>query len=138
MKNQIEVKPYPYTEEPEVIGVEPKAITTSKKPFLPSARMLKTIEMQLELKRLTKAEICEACGITRQSLYRWERNPDYQDLYLKRSWEVLRQFTPTANKALEIAILKGDTQAMKLFYQLTENIRESMEIHFTFGGEKND
>ena len=115
---------------------EPKAIKTDKKPFLPSARMLKTIEMQLELKRRTLEDIAIECGVTRMTLYRWQRNSDYQDLYLKRSWEVLRAFTPIANKSLQIAILKQDVQALKLFYQLTENIRESMEITFSFGGDK--
>ena len=60
MKEQIEIRPYPYKEEP-------KAIET-KKPFLPTRAMLKTIEMKLELKRYTKEDICKACGITRQTL----------------------------------------------------------------------
>jgi transcriptional regulator with XRE-family HTH domain len=125
----------------EIIDVKPeeaKAIETTKKPFLPTRAMLKTIEMKLELKRYTKEQIAEACGITRMTLHRWERNPDYQDLYMKRSWEVLRQFQPTVNKALQIAILKQDVQAIKLYYQLTENIREAMDITFTFGGNKDD
>lgn len=128
MENEIEIYPIEKTEEP-------KAIATTKKPFLPSRAMLKTIEMKLELKRYTKPEICEACKISRQTLYRWERNPDYLDIYGKRSWEVLRAFTPTVNKALQLAVLKGDVQAIKLFYQLTENIREAMEVTFVFGGE---
>ena len=55
---------------------------------------------------------------------------------MNRSWEVLREFTPVVNKALQLAILKGDVQAIKLYYQLTENIREAMEVTFVFGGEK--
>jgi DNA-binding XRE family transcriptional regulator len=123
----------------EIIDVEPeepKAITT-KKPFLPTRAMLKSIEMRLELKHYTKEQIAEACGITRMTLHRWERNPDYQDLYMKRSWEVLRQFQPMVNKALQIAILKQDIRAIELYYKLTENIRESMEITFKFAGDKN-
>jgi len=126
MKEQIEIRPYPYKEEP-------KAIET-KKPFLPTRAMLKTIEMKLDLKRYTKEQICEDCGITRQTLYRWERNPDYQNLYMERSREVLRQFEPTVNKALQIAIMRGDVQAIKLFYQLFENIREETTVTFVFGG----
>lgn len=132
MKNEIEVKPYP-TEE---IKEEIKAIKTNKKPFLPTRAMLKSIELKLDLRRYTKEEICKSCGIRRMTLYRWERNPDYLDLYMKRSWEVLRAYTPEVNKALQRAINKGDVQAMKMFYQLTENIREAMEITFSFGGDK--
>jgi len=125
--------------EEEIIDVEPvetKAIKTTKKPFLPTRAMLKSIELKLDLRRYTKEEICKFCGIRRMTLYRWERNPDYLDLYMKRSWEVLRAYTPEVNKALQRAINKGDVQAMKMFYQLTENIREAMEVTFIFGGEK--
>jgi len=86
------------------------------------------------LNRYTKEQICKSCGITRQTLYRWERNPDYQNLYMERSREVLRQFEPTVNKALQIAIMRGDVQAIKLFYQLFENIREETTVTFVFGG----
>ena len=122
--------------EAEITDVAKAESKPVKKPFQPSRAMLKSIEMKLELKRHTKEQICQACGITRQTLWRWERDPDYLDLYMKRSWEVLRQFQPTVNKALQIAILKGDTQAIKLYYQLTENIREAMEVTFVFGGDK--
>lgn len=133
-KGEIEIKPYPIEEVKE----EPKAIETSKKPFLPTGAMLKSMEMKLDLQKHTREEIAKACGIKRMTLFRWERNPNYQDLYMKRSWEVLRQFTPETNKSLQRAILRGDTQAMKIFYQLTENIREAMEIKFTFGGKDED
>lgn len=97
--------------------------------------MLKTIELQLELKRHTLEEIAEICNIHRTTLHKWRRNPDYQDLYMKRSWEVLREFTPEANKALERAIKKGDVNALKLFYQLTENIREEVNVTFAWGSD---
>lgn len=132
-----------YEEIIDVNPIETRAIepvkqkpVRARKPFMPTRAMLKSIEMKLELKRYTKEEIAEACGITRMTLHRWERNPDYIDLYMKRSWEVLREFTPTVNKALQVAIIKGDVQAIKLYYQLTENIREAMEVIFVFGGEK--
>ena len=121
----------------EIVTEErPKAIETKKKPFLPSAKMLKSIELQLELKRHTLDEIAKECNISRMTLHRWRRDPDYQDLYIKRSWEVLREFTPTVNKALQIAILKHDVQAIKLFYQLTENIQEELRVTFGWGDDK--
>ena len=94
--------------------------------------MLKSIELQLELKRKTLKDIAEECGITRMTLHRWRRNPEYQNLYMKRSWEVLREFTPMANKALQIAIIRGDVSALKLFYQLTENIREELNVTYSW------
>lgn len=127
---EIETKPYPYNRE------EPKAIETKKKPFLPTARQLKSIELQLELKRRTLEDIAKECGISRMTLHRWRRDSDYQDFYMKRSWEVLREFTPTANKALENAIIKGDVSALKLFYQLTENIQEEINVTFAWGDDK--
>lgn len=128
-KDFIETKPYPYREEN-------KAIENKKKPFLPTVRMLKSIALKLELKYRTKEEICKDCGITKMTLYRWERTPGYQNIYMKRSWEVLREFTPEVNKSLMKAIRKNDVQAIKLFYQLTENIREEINVTFGWGDDK--
>ena len=114
---------------------ELKAITTKKKPFLPTAAMLKSIELQLELKKHTLEDIAKECGISKMTLYRFRRDPDYQDLYLKRSWEVLREFTPIAHKPLRLAILKQDVQALKLFYTLTESIREEINVTFAWGSD---
>ncbi len=129
-KNFIETKPYPYNRE------EPKAIETKKKPFLPTAAMLKSIELQLELKKHTLEEVARECGISKMTLFRWRKDLDYQNLYLKRSWEVLKEFTPIANKSLMIAILKQDVAALKLFYTLTENIQEELRVTFGWGDDK--
>lgn len=129
-KNFIETKPYPYNRE------ELKAIETKKKPFLPTAAMLKSIELQLELKKHTLEEVARECGISKMTLFRWRKDPDYQNLYLKRSWEVLKEFTPIANKSLMIAILKQDVAALKLFYTLTENIQEELRVTFGWGDDK--
>ncbi len=129
-KNFIETKPYPYNRE------ESKAIETKKKPFLPSAAMLKSIELQLELKKHTLEEVARECGISKMTLFRWRKDLDYQNLYLKRSWEVLKEFTPIANKSLMIAILKQDVAALKLFYTLTENIQEELRVTFGWGDDK--
>lgn len=114
----------------DVVETEPKPV---KKPWQPSRAMLKSIQMKLELKRYTKEQICEACRISRQTLWRWERDPNYVNFYLERSREVLREFEPTVNKALQIAIIKGDTQAIKLYYQLIERVKEIGNVTFQFG-----
>ena len=115
---------------------EIKAIET-KSEWTPTARQLKSMHLFLDWSKRRKLEdIAKESGVSRMCYFRWRRNPDYIAYLQKLSTEKLKEFIPVAERSLMRLVAKEDVTAIKLFFEYVGRYRESVNVTFTFGGDK--
>ncbi len=73
----------------------------------------------------TWEEIRAECGVSRATLSRWRKQPEFRNEVTKRSRLLVREHLPTAYQALILKVAKGDIPALKLFFELTGEIQEA-------------
>lgn len=77
---------------------------------------------------LTKEEIAEKCGVTRQTLHRWEQNEDFQDeLRVKISDNILSRIPEVADAMFNSAVKNGSSNAAKLLFQAAGMLKSTVE-----------
>lgn len=73
----------------------------------------------------TWEEIRAECGVSRATLSRWRKQPEFRNEVTKRSRLLVREHLPTAYQALILKVAKGDIPALKLFFELTGEMQEA-------------
>jgi len=73
----------------------------------------------------TWEEIRAECGVSRATLSRWRKQPEFRNEITKRSRLLVREHLPTAYQALILKVAKGDIPALKLFFELTGEMQEA-------------
>ncbi len=101
---------------------------TESNEFQPTPQQTKMAELLANPDEIrSKEEICEAVGVTRTTLWRWEQKPEFR-AYVN---DLVSQYTdsavPKAWRAL-INRMGNDTQAIKLFFELKNLYRDRKEI----------
>lgn len=77
---------------------------------------------------LTKEEIAEQCGVSRQSLHRWEGNPEFQEeLRVKISDNILSRIPEVADAMFESAVKNKSSNAAKLLFQAAGMLKSQIE-----------
>lgn len=81
----------------------------------------------------TKEDVAREAGVTRQTLYRWLRNPDFVELVNSLVTQYANAELAMVWKSLCKRIQDGDMQAIKLYFELrergltTQNATEAVE-----------
>lgn len=68
----------------------------------------------------TKEDVAREAGVTRQTLYRWLRNPDFVELVNSLVTQYANAELAMVWKSLCKRIQDGDTRAIKLYFDLRE------------------
>jgi len=93
-------------------------------------QQLMAIEMLLirEIKKITYAEIAEACGVSERTLQRWRRLPEFQKEYRRRALEVLGDSLPQVLKVLEKKALQGSNKSIELYLKTLGMLKSEMDV----------
>ena len=82
----------------------------------------------------SQAEIAEDLGVTRKTLYEWRKHP----LFWPRVREIIDEHSDSSLakvwNALIFKAVRGDVQAMKLFFQMRGEFTEKQEQRHSFEG----
>lgn len=77
---------------------------------------------------LTKEEIAEKCGVSRQSLHRWEQSEEFQnELRLKISDNILSRIPEVADAMFESAVKNKSSNAAKILFQAAGMLKSQVE-----------
>lgn len=97
--------------------------------WVPSAKQIKFAELLIdpEDRRSRREKIAEV-GVAPSTAYRWLKEPEYLD-YLNEQIDIVTEgHLSTAWRALITQVQRGDTQAIKLFFELKGKYKQQVEV----------
>lgn len=108
------------------IKVAPKVseIQTKEKEWRPTPAMIVWLDTATEMQTDVISDISEACRITRDSWYRWLKDPQFEDWYWEQYDKRTRRWKPTVD-AIGLKFAKrGSAEHFKYLAQRVGNIKE--------------
>ena len=98
-----------------------------------STKQLKAIEMLMDYDEdYTKKRIAELLDINNATLYKWLKKPEFVEELNRKSEEFFKSSNFQVNKELLKKIKKGDTSAMRLYYEKLNDFKQKHEIDGKF------
>lgn len=92
------------------------------KKWEPSLKQERFVEALLTLGEIKAA--AEQAGVSREAYYQtWRKDPNFMAYLEQKRLEVAGSRLPAVDNALFKKIKEGDTQAMRIFYELFGNLR---------------
>jgi transposase len=94
-----------------------------------SANQLKAIEMLIDIENnYTRSEIAAKVKVSEATLYNWLKKPEFLEELNKASEEFFRSSLYKVNEALLKKTEKGDTAAMRLYYEKLNDFKQKHEL----------
>jgi len=98
----------------------------SKKTKELTTKQLKAIEL-LSLGQLTLTDITKELGITRDTLWRWRKQPKFRQAVANRTRELLADALPEIFLRLKERAIEGDPRHIKLLLEHLDKYEDSTE-----------
>lgn len=112
-----------------------------KKPQL-TAKQRKAIEA-LAMCDMELNDVARHVGVSRDTLWRWRKDPMFQEAVVERARELLHNALPKVYSALSNGACKGDPRHIKLLLEHLRDIEEEYgkketDISFTWADDDKD
>lgn len=96
-----------------------------------SPKQLKAIEMLARPEEKDLTEIAEDLGINFSTLWRWRRNPEFQQAVNTLAYSCLKDELPKVYKSLSKKAVGGNVKAIELMLKFADNYVEKVKTEVT-------
>ena len=93
-----------------------------------SPKQLKAIELLANPStEMTKEEIAEQCGVNTATLWRWRRNPKFQQAVNDLAYDILKDELPKVYNSMAKKAIKGNPKCIEMMLKFAGNFVEKTE-----------
>lgn len=98
--------------------------------WTPSSKQVTFVKVMLEGdKPLSVTQAADQAGVARQTPYKWFKHEGFMAYFKERRELMAKVWGGVADRSLIAQVIKGNVQAMKLFYERFDGLKDTLEIN---------